>query len=95
MQAASFARRETNRRRHWLSATLALAAAAVSAGAAAGPREIPPAFGPHINLKPADFAEAKSFHGSDRIVGTYYFYCTCSGQFCFSEFDDEGPCKGN
>jgi len=74
VQATSFARRETNRRRHWLSATLALAAAAVSAGAAAGPREIPPAFGPHINLKPADFAEAKSFHGSDRIVGTYYFY---------------------
>ena len=30
-----------------------------------------------------------------RCIGTYYFYCTCSGQFCFSEFDDEGPCKGN
>lgn len=37
-------------------------------------REIPPAFGPYVNLKTADFAGAKSFRGSDRIVGTYYFY---------------------
>src|SRR6185503_10938901 len=42
--------------------------------AAAGPNEIPAAFGPHVNLKPADFVEAKSFRASDRIVGTYYFY---------------------
>ena len=34
--------------------------------------EIPPAFGPHVNLKPADFAEAKSFRGRDRILGTCY-----------------------
>ena len=39
-----------------------------------GLRAIPPAFGPYINLKPDDFAEAKSFRSNDRIVGTYYFY---------------------
>ena len=37
-------------------------------------REFPPAFGPYVNLKPSDFAEAKSFRDTDRIVGTYYFY---------------------
>ncbi|MGZ8901750.1 MAG: DUF5010 domain-containing protein, partial [Limisphaerales bacterium] len=37
-------------------------------------REIPPAFGPHIQLRPSDFAAAKSFTASERIVGTYYFY---------------------
>ena len=42
--------------------------------AAPGPREFPPAYGPHVGLKPADFAQAKSFRGGDRIVGTYYFY---------------------
>jgi len=42
--------------------------------AARAQREIPPAFGPHVNLKPADFAGAKSYRSSDRIVGTYYFY---------------------
>lgn len=42
--------------------------------AAQAQREIPPAFGPHVNLKPADFVEAKSFRATDRIVGTYYFY---------------------
>ncbi len=42
--------------------------------AAQAQREIPPAFGPHVNLKPADFAGAKSFRNTDRIVGTYYFY---------------------
>jgi hypothetical protein len=36
--------------------------------------EIPSAFGPHINLTAKDFAGAKSFKASDRIVGTYYFY---------------------
>jgi len=40
----------------------------------AAERPIPPAFGPHVGLKPSDFAEAKSFRGSNRIVGTYYFY---------------------
>lgn len=34
-------------------------------GAPARP-EIPPAFGPCLNLKPADFADAKSFRGTDR-----------------------------
>jgi hypothetical protein len=42
-------------------------------GAPAG-REIPPAFGPYLNPKPSDFADAKSFRGADRMVGTYYFY---------------------
>ncbi len=37
-------------------------------------REIPPAFGPHINLTAADFADSTSFTLNDRIVGTYYFY---------------------
>lgn len=37
-------------------------------------REISSAFGPHVNLQAADFAEAKSFKSTDRIVGTYYFY---------------------
>lgn len=37
-------------------------------------REIPPAFGPHVNLSEADFVRAKTFRASDRIVGTYYFY---------------------
>jgi hypothetical protein len=42
--------------------------------ARAAEREIPPAFGPYVNLKPADFAESRSFSTNDRIVGTYYFY---------------------
>ncbi|HRT08497.1 MAG TPA: DUF5010 domain-containing protein [Candidatus Paceibacterota bacterium] len=45
-----------------------------SLGAAVPAREIPPAFGPYINLSPRDFAEATSFKETDRIVGTYYFY---------------------
>ena len=36
--------------------------------------EIPPAFGPHLNLKPRDFAGSRSFTSKGRIVGTYYFY---------------------
>jgi hypothetical protein len=35
--------------------------------------DIPPALGPHVNLKPGDFTGAKSFRHADRIVGTYYF----------------------
>lgn len=42
--------------------------------AGAAERPIPPAFGPHVNLKPEDFAQSRSFSSSDRIVGTYYFY---------------------
>lgn len=37
-------------------------------------RPIPPAFGPHVGLGEADFALAESFHRTNRIVGTYYFY---------------------
>jgi hypothetical protein len=40
----------------------------------AAEQPIPPAFGRHVRLKPSDFAEAKSFRASDRIIGTYYFY---------------------
>jgi len=50
-----------------------------SAAIAASERAIPPAFGPHINLIPANFADAKSFKSTDRIVGTYYFYWYCTG----------------
>jgi hypothetical protein len=67
--------------RHLAAAMLAaavLGGVGAGGGAAAAPaptqREIPPAFGPYINLKPADFAEAKSFRSTNRIVGTYYFY---------------------
>jgi len=42
--------------------------------ALAAEREIPPAFGPYIRLKPQDFAQSRSFRSTDRIVGTYYFY---------------------
>jgi hypothetical protein len=40
-------------------------------------REIPPAFGPYINLKEPDFAGASNFKSTDRLVGTYYFYWYC------------------
>jgi len=40
----------------------------------AAPREIPPAYGPCVNLSAKDFAGSKSFGQKDRIVGTYYFY---------------------
>lgn len=46
----------------------------ISASHAAELQEIPSAFGPHINLTEAAFVEAQSFHASNRIVGTYYFY---------------------
>jgi hypothetical protein len=47
---------------------------AVAAALRAAQRDIPPAFGPHVNLTAADFAGSQSFKKSDRIVGTYYFY---------------------
>ncbi len=53
-----------------LSAALAVATLAV----AAAERPIPPAFGPHVNLQPGDFANSVSFNATQRIVGTYYFY---------------------
>lgn len=42
--------------------------------ARSGERDIPPAFGPHVNLGPQDFALSRTFTAKDRIVGTYYFY---------------------
>jgi hypothetical protein len=68
-------------RPEFLIASAAFVAAALLAftlttqsSAAPAAHEIPPAFGPCVNPKPADFAEATSFRGTDRIVGTYYFY---------------------
>ena len=58
----------------WSGAVLCAVALTATSVAAPGAREIPPAVGPHVNLKAADFAEAKSFRSTDRIVGTYYFY---------------------
>lgn len=52
----------------------ALAGIGFNLCAAPGEREIPPAPGPHINLKPADFAGAKSYSAKDKLVATYYFY---------------------
>jgi hypothetical protein len=49
-----------------------LFAAAVALRAAE--QEIPPAFGPYVNLTARDFAGSKSFTAQDRIVGTYFFY---------------------
>lgn len=52
-----------------------LALTAIPAAAAQpSERPIPPAFGPHTNLAPADFAKSRNFTARDRIVGTYYFY---------------------
>jgi Domain of unknown function (DUF5010) len=55
-------------------ATLLAFSVSAALASAAPQREIPPAFGPHINLAAKDFAGARSFKPSDRIVGTYYFY---------------------
>ena len=59
-------------------AALVLLATTAAPALAAPDREIPPAFGPYINLAPKDFAGAKSFKSTDRIVGTYYFYWYCT-----------------
>src|SRR6186713_1301515 len=40
----------------------------------AAEREMPAAFGHHVNLTAADFTASKSFTSKDRIVGTYFFY---------------------
>jgi len=37
-------------------------------------QEIPPAFGPYINLQAADFRGMRTYGPKDQIVGTYYFY---------------------
>lgn len=37
-------------------------------------RKIPPAIGPHIDLKPGDFASARRFGPDDKVVMTHYFY---------------------
>jgi hypothetical protein len=39
-----------------------------------GPREIPPAIGPYINLRPDAVAGAHTFRSSDKIVMTHDFY---------------------
>ena len=54
---------------------VSIAFLAVCAGTAcAAEREIPPAFGPHVNPSETAFAESKSYTARDRLVGTYYFY---------------------
>ena len=54
---------------------VSIAVLAVCAGTVrAAEQEIPPAFGPHVNLSERDFTESKSFTSKDRLVGTYYFY---------------------
>jgi len=55
-----------------LSLLLALMLATVIA--LATEHEIPPAYGPYVNLTVRDFAESKSYTATDRIVGTYFFY---------------------
>lgn len=47
---------------------------ATFSAAMAAQRPIPAAFGPYIDLKPEEFSNATTFHASDRLVGTYYFY---------------------
>ena len=49
-----------------------IAATSVSAAQEPRPQEIPPPIGPHINLKPTDFAQTPSLHG--KIVMTHDFY---------------------
>ena len=51
-----------------------LVAATATAHAQGAQREIPPAFGPYVNLSAKDFAESKTFTAKDRIIGTYFFY---------------------
>ena len=55
-----------------LAALLSLTSA--SALPAAQPPEIPPAFGPHVNLSAQDFQGSQSFTATNRLVATYYFY---------------------
>lgn len=47
---------------------------ALALTAFAAEREIPSAFGPHVNLTAKDFDGSKTFTAKDRIVGTYFFY---------------------
>lgn len=42
--------------------------------ALAAEHEIPPAFGPYVNLTEQDFAGSRSFTRQDKIIGTYFFY---------------------
>lgn len=72
-------------RTHLFSLITILLVASISDAA----QPIPPAFGPHINLAPADFDGAQSFKSSDRIVGTYYFYWY-DAPSKFHVIDDDG-----
>ena len=51
-----------------------LVSATATAIAHGNEREIPPAFGPFVNLTARDFSESGTFTAKDRIVGTYFFY---------------------
>jgi hypothetical protein len=52
----------------------ALFALALGGRAPAAEREIPPAFGPYVNLTARAFADSQSFTVTNRVVGTYFFY---------------------
>lgn len=58
----------------WLIRQVALGVLVISLPARATEPEIPPAFGPHVKLRPADFPATRNFPATERIVGTYYFY---------------------
>ena len=72
----------------FVSAALFVFTLAAQSFAASLAREIPSAFGPHVNLQPADFAGSKTFRGTDRIVGTYYFYW-----FTYKNHRDKSPLR--
>lgn len=59
-----------------LAVILGALSVSLAAAAPASPsRPIPPAIGPYIgNLKAADFAGARNFAATDKLVATYYFY---------------------
>ncbi|WP_165246802.1 DUF5010 domain-containing protein [Paludisphaera soli] len=62
---------------HLATAVAGLALTALASIAAQEPgreTEIPPAIGPHVDLKPGDFAAARRFDAGDKVVATQYFY---------------------
>jgi hypothetical protein len=62
----------TNRTERLLIPWLSLLCLGLTSPAAE--HDIPPAFGPHVQLTTNDFAESRTFSADDRIVGTYFFY---------------------
>jgi len=56
--------------RGWISA----AVAALALVAPLPAQELPPAPGPHVDLKPGDFARSRRFAPGEKVVMTQYFY---------------------